>query len=349
MKKIYIYYLSKKVSEGGMARNAAFLKYCNTADLRINVFRSNRVDRLLITIKILIRLILSNGESIFIHQGALLYCFPPVLLKFKLFNIFFSKFIRRISLRNKFTIEVNDLQYEQSKDLGLVVNQYDFTLQKILFSNPNIRFVFASVLMKDYVILKYGANKNNCDAIVNGTIKLKDLDKDYDFFEPNDDRIKFIYCGTLNYGRGISNLIEIFQNNSNAVLYLMGTNGEWLKNFEFAASIKYIGSFEEEEAMYIASKCDVGVLHYDENKLYYNICFPTKASFYLGAGLPVLSTPISELLHNFEDIFIFSQLDRFATKLNEINKSDLVVHEKKVCDIQHLFYWETLLKEFLYF
>lgn len=74
-----------------------------------------------------------------------------------------------------------------------------------------------------------------------------------------------------------------------------------------------MGSYSEEEAIQIVSSCDIGLVPYDESRLYYNMCYPTKNSFYITAGIPILIIPLEESLNQLEkyDILFIEKLENW--------------------------------------
>src|SRR5690606_32784100 len=103
--------------------------------------------------------------------------------------------------------------------------------------------------------------------IINGAPLLNNSSK-LQIFEKDEKRIKYIYAGTLNKGREIDNFLNIFINNPKVLLIVIGTDGEWLKTLP-NENIRYLGEFNESDALHIASQCDIGIVPYNEDKLYY--------------------------------------------------------------------------------
>lgn len=342
MKKLYFCCLNLDVNEGGMARNMAFYNKAKQHSQVINVFKKSTILRLLTIMYYIPYLLIIKNRNIFIHFGALQFLFPSSILSKDISQFFLKIMLHRFTKKNKVCFEVNDLPYEQSIDLGLDVKIQNKIYQQILFSCP-CDFLFASKLMRDYAVENYHINKTNTSIIVNGAPKLSN--KKIEISLPEGNQIKYIYSGTLNKGRGIEELIEAFTNQSNAILILIGTNGEWLKNKpEMPDNVYYLGSFLEDVAHIIVSKCDVGIVHYDENKLYYNICFPTKSSFYISAGIAVLCTPLKEMVLDFEGIFMFSKLSQFNYFISNTTVDEIKCCKEKIINIKELYLWENLLK-----
>jgi hypothetical protein len=81
---------------------------------------------------------------------------------------------------------------------------------------------------------------------------------------------------------------------------------------------------EEELAHKLVSDCDCGLIPYDENLFYLKIVFPIKASFYITAGIPFLSTRIPELVDHFSDSAIFSPVEEWGYLLKDSELPGLI-------------------------
>jgi hypothetical protein len=347
MTKIYyIGHVAEGFNDGGQSRNKAFMHSFATKDaLILPIYSANVFIRLYYWINAVKFMLFSKKNEIFIHQGTLVVLFPFPVLKLELLRKLVFRLIERTNSRNDVTIEVNDLPYEQSKDLELTVQEIDRVFQDNLYQLKNAKYVFASHEMGKFVHKKFNVNYK---VVINGSSNLKDFSDDRilpDCFNSNE--TKFIYAGGLNKGRQIELLITKFSGKKE-VLILIGEWGGWLSEYELPSNVFYLGKFKEDYAHYLTSKCDVGLIPYDENRFYYNICYPTKASFYITAGIPFLSTPLLELKNVFEDrkmvYFVpFNDWDKFIT---DFDKSNLVGIKEIINNEKHAFYWKELLDQY---
>ena len=348
-KIVYIYYLTESVNEGGMARNKAFYETFN--DLRakmFNIYTKHTLARFLISFKALILLLFIRNKTVFIHQGALLFLFSMVLLRIVFFRKIIFCLLNKVSKNNKLVIEINDLIYEQSIDLELKVDEIFKILQKNIFAIKDCNYIFASNEMESYVISKYSIQSKNSSVIVNGAPKVKDYSrtiKNEKWMDCN--KNKFVYAGSLNKGRQIEDLLNVFTGQENSLLIILGNEGEWLNNVELSENIIYLGNYEESVAHYIVSKCDIGIIPYKADRLYYNLCFPTKVSFYLTAGLPILSTPLNELQNVFGDkgVFMFSPFTEWVKVIKDMNNITVFNMKQRVNDIKEEYYWKSLMSK----
>lgn len=347
-KIIFISHSDINPKEGGMARNFAFYHEMKKRGARIYNYTSKGIiKRFFLSIGNILMLLNMKNKTILLTQNAmLLYVFPFRFFKYGAYRNFVVVFLDFLSKRNNLFIEINDLLYEQSIDLGLKVNPFYFHYEKMIFSQKKINFIFASKMMGNYVHEVYGLNKNNYQVILNGgpNLKLNIIQKNDINFVQN--KINCIYAGTLNKGRQIEQLLNIFKDNNKTQLILIGDEGEWINNL-FYDNIKYLGRYSEEEALFIASKCDIGVIPYSEDKKYYNICYPTKNSFYITAGIPILCTRLDESIRVFSkysNAATFLPIEGWADFLNTISKEEILDRKVYIDGIKNEFSWEYLLK-----
>ncbi|RED19603.1 glycosyltransferase involved in cell wall biosynthesis [Flavobacterium cutihirudinis] len=345
----YIYHLTNSVHEGGMARNNAFYqRFLDLNAVSLNVYSKSIIKRLWMSIKALWVLIFLKNKNIFIHQGSLFVLFPVFLMRISFFKKWIFYLLNRLARRNKFMLEVNDLPYEQSIDLELHIDDIYKLLQDRLYTIKGCYYIFASNEMASYAALKYSIQDKYFKVIINGAPELFDcpaIFNDEKWITSTD--IKFVYAGSLNKGRQIEDLLTIFRENKNNLLIILGNNGEWLKTLDLPANIIYLGNFEEREAHYLVSKCDVGIIPYNEERFYYNLCFPTKVSFYLTAGLPILTTPLKELQQVFKDkkALLFVSFTNWSTTIKNLNTSEILIMKESVKNIKDSYSWKAILNE----
>lgn len=348
-KIVFIYYLPESVHEGGTARNKAFYeKFKELGAKMTNIYTKSNIVRLGISLKTLTFLFFIKRKTIFINQGALLFIFSMILLRISFLRKIIFSLLNKVSRNNKFIIEINDLIYEQSIDLELNVDEIFRILQEDFFSIKDCNYIFASNEMELYVQSKYAVPHENCSVIINGAPKVTDYShviKNQKWIDSN--KNKFVYAGSLNKGRQIEDLINVFFYQDHSLLIILGNEGDWLNEIKLPDNIIYLGNFEENIAHYIVSICDMGIIPYSADRLYYNLCYPTKASFYITAGLPILSTPLNELQNVFKnsDVVIFSPFDNWSNIVNGMNKSMISIMKEKVAFIKEEYYWESLLSK----
>lgn len=348
MKKFYyIGHHLKNLKDGGQARNIAFQQcFIKKNAIVLNVYNKNILLRFFILLKCLKLFIFSKSNEIFLHQGSFLVLFPLPILGIPFFYKITFKLLHWAAKRNKLTIEINDLPYEQAIDLNLPVYELYLSIEDKLYSISNCKYIFASHKMADYISRKYSITNDKYDTIINGANQLKDfpeMNQIPSFLSSSE--IKYVYAGSLNRGRQIEDLILLFQNRKE-LLILLGEWGEWIQDLSTSDNIHYIGKYKEAFAQFLVSKCDIGLIPYDETKFYYNLCYPTKASFYISAGIPFLSTPLNELIDVFKDykMTYFVPFSKWSSFIDDnIDRSRIQKIKSIVNNNKNKFYWESLL------
>ena len=343
---IYYAYLSNKIQEGGMARNKAFYDYFLNKATVINQFSKFKLSRIFKTFRTLVHWLFLKNQKILIHQGTFLYMFPELILRFSFFKIFFFKVLSNLAKKNFVYLEINDLRYEQAYDLELDTNkQLLLNIQLAFFAIDELHYIFASEGLMDYAVKHYQVKAELCQVAVNGGLPLNSESDDKEW---TTGRIKFVYAGSLNKGRQIELLIDKFRDSLNCDLVLMGDGGDWIdpyiKNMD---NIKYLGNFEEHEAQKLVARCDIGIIPYDPGRLYYNICYPTKASFYITSGLGILSTPLKTLENMFSgnEFIEFKGYEEWGTFLKSINNHHISVMKKSANNYKEKLFWDNILRQ----
>jgi len=327
---------SGKVNEGGMSRNAGvynWLKY-NIKDFTEVKLPKNNIVR---TTELLHTLIRNREQNIF-----LLYPFFGISMRnvkpinYLVRKAFFTVLHLIVNKYNSIYIDIPDLRYEQAIDLELESDRLPLyqSNENVLFT-LGANYIFASETMRRYAIDKYGLKNEKTDVLINGASKI---------IKPihiENGPLRIVYAGTLNKGRQIEQMTEILKNIRNVEVYLMGIQGEWI---ESTANIHYIGALEEDEAREFVSKCDIGLIPYDETRLYYNIAYPTKLSFYISAGIPILSTRVAEVetVVNGYHIGCCAEIEKWPEYINHLTRKDIDEMKQNMSTIQEKFTWDSI-------
>lgn len=348
---IYIGHQKGNITEGGMARNKAFLNYAHARKYRCyNVYSEFLLLRIIKLLHILIKTLFWRNRKILLHMGTLFIIFPIKLLNFTfgffLFKIYFHYLIKN----NKVYLEINDIPLEQAVDLNLRIEPFYELFQKVIF-NPklNLNYIFAANGMQNYIINKYNIDPLNSQVIINGAPLLERTEV-VDFSDKLSDKLlKFVYAGTAKKGRGLEELLEVFKNIPHS-LVIIGDGGEWISDLHYN-NILYLGAYSENIALNLVSHCDMGIVHYDKSKFYYNICYPTKYSFYLSAGLPILSTELKESMDSFgnltNQICIFSKMDNWKSIIANLDKSKIELLRNNVNEIKDKYSWSYIMSKLI--
>jgi glycosyltransferase involved in cell wall biosynthesis len=348
----YIKHFKGVAIEGGAVRNEAFYQHFRSQSGVIikDVAATNIFFRIVNALSFIAYFRLRHADHIFMHMGGIFVLFPTFIFKTSLAGFVFN-FLGQISKNHNLHIEVNDLPYEQSRDLQLPQQTFFQSFQRELFKLKDVTFHFASVSMRKYAVDFYGLKEEQCQVLINGSDKLSEPDVSIaDLLKDLDpDKLKYVYVGSLNRGRQIEDLIAIYAQVGHYLL-LLGPGGEWidheLQNKQIQ-NIKYLGTFSDQVALQISSLCDVGVIPYDDSRFYYNMCYPTKVSFYLAAGLPILCTKLVETQQVLSDINVaqFLSINKWKNFISENSRDELYILKQNVLQHRHNFYWSSILKK----
>ena len=347
-KIVYFGFLSPNIHEGGMARNNAFYNKFRELNATVyNAYSTNFLLRIFKSIFFICYFLLVKETKIFIHQSAFLAFIPVRLYRFSCFRLGIKWLLINCVKRNQLTIEINDLPYEQAIDLKIPINNLYQCFEDLVYSIKGCHYVFASYSMLEYVKNKYNLLNSQAQVIINGGPMNTNIKFDLKCQESwlFTDKFKFVYAGSLNKGRQIEDLIAIFQNQKNGILILLGSGGDWILEIKNLKNIFYLGNYTEEEAHFITSNCDIGLIPYDAKLFYYNLCYPTKVSFYITAGIGLLCTPLGELQRIFEytDSVVFKPIDEWESFISSLDRNQLKSLQLKTKNIQNNFTWHSLL------
>lgn len=329
------------VKEGGAARDTAFLEHLkNKVQYLYSYRKKNGLARALDGAKIINQLKKCRDRKILFHYSAMRYVFGERILGSNLGSKVVCGFIKHVSMRNIISIEVNDLPYEQALSLKLKPNTL-YNFDKNLFRLGRVKFIFASSEMMKYVVENYSVESAQCSYIVNGAPLLAPRRK------RASNKLRYVYAGSLNKGRQIQLLLNLFKG-LESKLYLMGSDGAWVKSLCINyKNIIYMGSLDESKAHKLVSVCDCGLIPYDNQEFYYNLAFPTKASFFITAGIPFVSTPTKELMNHFsDDVAYFRDLNEWADLIKSIDTDEIALRKQKINTMRNKYVWESIFNEY---
>ena len=329
------------IKEGGLARDNAIYENLKNYTNFIQIKKS----KILNVISVFSLFLFSKNNRILIHY--------PLLVGIPLSDkYFFLKYLRKLFIilflfaqnRNKFFIDTSDLPIEQAKDLDLTIPSYYQEIEAHIFNNKS-KYFFASSSMKDFVVEKYNLSDSNTKVWINGGNSVDKIDIKEELFFLKEQKINYVYAGTLNKGRQIEYMLDLFSKLENKNLILMGSEGEWIRDIKLPEHIIFLGSLDEKYAHYIVSLCDVGLIPYDSSRMYYNIAYPTKLSFYITAGISYLSTNVKEVskINNKYSLGYVGNIEDWEKLISLITKDDLVNKKELIKDIRADFLWSNIV------
>lgn len=351
LNKIYYSREIEKINEGCGSRDSAFFNYIKDRNnTEVKYLKSNLLGmkKLKQSCRTIIHLLSQNNKIIILHLTSLNIIFPNKIFSKIFFNKILDIILEKVSEKNKLILEIHDLKYEQLIDLELSnekIREQILKVQKKILNINNASYIFASEEMRKYSIEKYKTKSSKTWTCINGSIPL--VNKKIIIKNENERKIRCVYAGTLNKGRQIEELINIFEKNlNNHELILIGKDGEWILEKKYH-NVKYLGSYIEEEALELISNYDIGLVPYDSSRFYYNLCYPTKNSFYMSAGIPILITPLKESLNQLEkyNILFVEELKNWDKILNKITRKEIEEKKKNVEKIKEKFLWSTLINQ----
>lgn len=326
-----------KIYEGGMARNASIIRWLRVNDSCIEEIKLNgtRIEN---SLRVLLLLLRIKNEKIMMFYPTVGVPINKNGIIGRVVADIFLILLKLASKRNIILVDICDLKLEQSIDLQIDEkrrNAIEMTEKKLF--KIKCFFNFASESMKEYAVKKYAIENDRSDILMNGgSISYEEININIE-----DGYINLVYAGTLNKGRSIEQMIDSVSGIRGVRLYLLGVGGEWIKNKK---NVFYLGSLPEEQAHYIVSLCDVGLVPYDDSKLYYNIAYPTKLSFYLTAGIPFLSTPVIEAkkVNVRENVGYICSMLEWCDFFVSLTKEEINLEKKRVLEIRHKFLWDNI-------
>lgn len=337
------------VTEGGMSRSLAIRNYLIRIGYKSIELSGNSTISALQAIWFFIK-----------HKGDQLFILYPTIFFLMGGNNKFNRVLGDVAVkafqftakRNRLITDISDIKYEQFIDLEIPCPNLQLIeeREKRIFSS-SVYFTFASGAMKDYAVQKYKVDEKRCETCINGgLISNTSLNSDAISFknELSSQFVNCVYAGSLNKGRIIDKMINSFKNIPSARLYLMGPMGEWIEDYlkkENVNNVFYLGAKAEKTAHQIVSQCDLGLIPYDERRLYYNIAYPTKLSFYITAGIPYLSTPVKEVMKlNNNSMGFTGSIEDWPTIIQNISIEKISKTKKNIELKRKEFTWDFILQ-----
>lgn len=138
-------------------------------------------------------------------------------------------------------------------------------------------------------------------------------------------------------------MIACFPEDEQHHLYLMGPSGQWIQKKK--RNITVLGPVEEKAAHRFVSLCDVGLIPYDETRLYYQLAYPTKLSFYLTAGIAFMATPVSEVESVNEHIGAgwLAPISEWGNLIRNCSKEEIRIRKNNAQKAGARYSWDRIL------
>jgi len=166
---------------------------------------------------------------------------------------------------------------------------------------------------------------------------------------------KVIYIGGMSYARGITYLIQAFENIDNVELYLLGRFSspqfkEQCQNTPGWENVIYLGVVEATEVLKYAKACDVGIITF-LNYPNHITTVATKPFEYMAAGLPIIVSDFPYWRTFFKDSAIYVdpenpvKIKQAIIDLLEDENKLQKLRVKNLKLIQEQYNWGTVFKE----
>jgi glycosyltransferase involved in cell wall biosynthesis len=221
-------------------------------------------------------------------------------------------------LFNRFDIVLsNDLDsllanfvVSEIKRKRLVYDSHEyFTEVPELINRPKVQFIWkcieSSILPK--VKYSYTVGQKIADAYKKKYRVKMGVVRNFPTIKPKEtkvesDRKVVLYQGALNIGRGLEELIESFNYVSNAELQIAGTGDieselkSLTKDLKLESKIKFLGRLSILDLHKTTMKANLGVSLEKGMGLNYEYAVPNKIFDYIQAGVPVLYSPLVEVV-----------------------------------------------------
>src|SRR5690606_15375204 len=110
-------------------------------------------------------------------------------------------------------------------------------------------------------------------------------------------------------------------------------------------NIHYLGIKEYNELPNYLKAIDIAMMPFALNDATKYIS-PTKTLEYMAAGKPIISTPVKDVVRDYEDhVHIVETPDNFGTALQSIVKLDNVDYSTRYCEILHKTSWDNTVSQ----
>ena len=260
-------------------------------------------------IELTIRLLFTNYKLIILSS-------PPyitILISSLFLALFKRKYI--LDIRDPYPEVFFELNLFSSKSLlGNIIK----SLTKFIYKKSS-GIATATIGIKK-IIENYNI-KNEINCFYNG------FDKDLFFpknFEEKYNRFTLIFHGNLAKMQNIDLLVSLAQKCPKDIDVIVAGSGPQVEKIKQEKKIKFLSKLSHENIADIINKSHVG-LSFRKDGLMGKISFPVKIFEYIGAGLPVISTP----LHTEAGSFLEKNHLGFQFTNNELDKIlEKIIHIK---------------------
>lgn len=135
--------------------------------------------------------------------------------------------------------------------------------------------------------------------------------------------------------------VYLAENNPEKQIVLIGKTDQDISVFQRYKNIHYLGEIPFSELPSYASCFDVGTIPFLLNELTL-VCNPLKLVEYFSLGIPVVSTPLPEVVKFGNAVFIASSHEEFNKAINEAILNDTKEKKQERIQIAQKYSWEGI-------
>ena len=253
----------------------------------------------------------------------------------------------------KLIYDAHELETEKNRIKGFQKYLRKIKEKKFIKKADEILVVNDSIAQ--WYINKY--NVSNVTVIKNvvnisKSNKLQEPDYLRNRFKIKSEEIIFIYIGSLQKGRGIELLLDVFSSSCHQ-LVIMGfgeLENRVIKKTESAKNIHFHPAVSREDLIPITSTADVGLVLIENTCLSYYLCLPNKLYEYLYAGIPIISSnfpEMSSLINKYNAGWTTSVDSKSVSELIKNLSPEEIKKKKQTLRSVEIEKWETEEKKLI--
>ncbi len=161
------------------------------------------------------------------------------------------------------------------------------------------------------------------------------------------DRLIFVYVGLMIDGRGLEELIAAF-NQSVHHLVLIGYGPSWAileKKTRKINNIHVNEPLDQKHLLMFIKSADVGIFSpFNIRSLSYRYCMPNKIFEYIHAQLPIIVSPLEEVVTHInknEIGWVVNSYEELKKLIIKIKPSQIINKKKNILKVQKKYTWES--------
>lgn len=287
------------------------------------------------------------------HKPGIVHCHDTLILPL---GMYFKKFYNVRLIYDAHELE----SHQHSK--STIISKFILLFEKFCWTSIDL---FISV--SDSIINWYHQNLGEKDSILilnSPSINLSKINSEIfneiegnylrNKFNIREDELIFIYVGLMTYGRGINDILNIFENRVKDSHIVFLGYGDLKHDIELKAqqctNIHYHPPVKHNEVVSFAKSADVGLCLIENDSLSYYYCLPNKLFEYAFAGIPVLASDFPELKKTIDKYNLGmcceNSVDSIVKTIERIEKENLTPIHTDLSDLSWEAQEDRLLKAY---